>query len=294
MHNQILVLGEGNLGSSFRDKFSEFIFLSRNEIDFNNIDSLENILENYEVSAIINTIAYTKVDLAEEQEEIATQINAYAPEKIAKFCKKRDIIFIHYSTDYVFDGSKQESYNEQDVPNPLGVYGRTKLLGDELIAKIGGKYLIFRTSWVYSEFASNFVKTIIRLIGEKEKLQIVSDQEGCPSYAGNLAKNTIAALDKAMNMKKFPSGIYNLSANNSTTWYEFAKLITEIARKQDFQVIVKEIMPIIASEYPTKAVRPKNSMLDCKKFTDIFKIDLMNFQQELEECIGKYAKQRKN
>jgi dTDP-4-dehydrorhamnose reductase len=289
---KILVLGNGNLGQSMQDLYHDFCFLSRKDVDISNIDELKHKLESIDCSAIINTIAYTKVDLAEQEEDIATQINAYAPQIMAELCKKRNIPFVH-STDYVFDGTKIGAYYETDQAKPIGAYGRSKLLGDELIQKIGGKYLIFRTSWVYSEFGNNFMKTIIRLIGERDSLKIVSDQKGCPSYAKNLAKNSVQALQKACDMPKFPSGVYNLCSNNPTTWFDFAVSIAQKAKEKGIKTVVKEILPIATSDYPTAATRPQNSVLDCSKFVDIFNIELSNWERELEDCMVKYVEQSK-
>jgi dTDP-4-dehydrorhamnose reductase len=255
-------------------------------------------------SAIINAAAYTAVDKAEEEEVRAHNINARAPEILARYCREQDIPFVHYSTDYVFDGSGKEPWKETDATNPLSAYGRTKREGEKRIEAVGGKYLIFRTSWVYDETGKNFVNTMLRLGTERDELRVVNDQWGAPTYARHLAQATLAALENAQKASRFPSGIYHLCGGGETNWQAFAREIFALrhCEERSDAAIPKEVWiaspsarddgmqspkihGIPSSEYPTPAKRPMNSRLDCSKAKQVLGVTLPAWEAGLKECL---------
>ncbi len=245
---------------------------SGSEVDFANLPALENFLNNLSTNLsfspdfIINAAAYTNVDKAEDEQELADLINHQAVAIIAKYCAKNNITLIHYSTDYVFDGSGTEPFAEDNTKNlnPLNHYGRTKLEGEKEIINSGCDYLIFRISWVYDHNpnGSNFLNTITKLAKEKEILNIISDQIGSPTSARFVAANTIKIIQKLLtSATKLPSGIYHLNDGRYISWYDFALEIINNLREKGEVLKVKEINPIKTSEYKTKAIRPLNSRL---------------------------------
>jgi dTDP-4-dehydrorhamnose reductase len=245
------------------------------EVDFTNLSTLDNFLNNLSPKPdfIINAAAYTNVDKAEEEQELADLINNQAVAVIAKYCKKSGAKLIHYSTDYVFDGSGSEPFTEDNTKNlkPLNHYGKTKLLGEKAIINSGCNHIIFRISWVYDNNpnSKNFVNTIVRLAKEKEVLNIIDDQVGSPTSASFVAENTIKLLNQS---KQDMNGIYHLNNGRYISWYDFAVEIIDDLRARGENLKVKEINPIKTSEYKTKAVRPLNSRLGCKRIIDLTNI----------------------
>jgi dTDP-4-dehydrorhamnose reductase len=280
----IVIFGKGGqLGSSLEELLKEqAVCLSVEEADFIRPETLYGVLNKYNPTAVINAAAYTAVDKAEEEQEIARLVNAESPEIIAKYCLEKNIPFIHYSTDYVFPGDKQGLWVEEDIPAPLNVYGETKLLGEEKIKAVGGKYIIFRTSWVYDENGKNFVNTMLRLGAEREALRVVSDQIGAPTYARDLAEATIKLLNQ-----DFEPGIYHLCNAGETNWHEFAETIFAFAREHNCQLEIKIVEAIKTSEYPTPAKRPLNSRLNCSKAKESLNITLPDWKDSLRNCLAK-------
>ena len=247
----------------------EVIALGREEADFSKPESLRNIVRDIAPDVIVNAVAYTAVDKAEEEEILATVINAQAPGVLAEEALKINALLIHYSTDYVFDGTKDGAYTETDMPNPINVYGRSKLAGEQVVQSSGCDYLIFRTSWVYASRANNFMLTMMKLAQEREQLNIVADQIGAPTTARLIADTTILCLQQALKEKTagvFSSDLYHLTASGQTSWFGFTEEIVKLARNSlNIKLKLKELKPIPTSSYPTPAKRPKNSQLALTK-----------------------------
>ena len=259
----------------------EVIAIDREDLDLAVPDRIASVVRSVRPEVLINAAAYTAVDRAESEPEAAHALNAAAVAVLAEEAKRARALFVHYSTDYVFDGTKEAPYIEEDLPNPLNAYGRSKLAGERAIHDIGGAHLILRTSWVYSARGTNFLLTIRRLLREKKELRIVSDQVGAPTCARALADATAellrrhgaAALGDA-------SGIYHATTSGSISWHGFA---TEIARLERPESPAR-IVPIASSEYPTPARRPGNSRLSNKKLLRRFGIALPPWKACLEAC----------
>ncbi len=276
----ILVFGKnGQLGKAFHKLFGSMYlpgvnirYVGRDQCDLSNSAALSHFLNQSKVDLIINAAAYTAVDKAETEVEIAFAINAKAPELMARYAVEHDATFLHYSTDYVFDGSKKSSYVESDPRNPLGIYGKSKTAGEEALEKvfansIHGQYAILRTSWVYGD-GNNFIQTILRLAKEREELKVINDQYGVPTSAEWLAQVSLnLVLDQQLNLRKFASGIYHAVPAGETTWHGLARLAAQVAI--DAGVILKAspeaIKAISTSEYPLPAPRPMNSSMDTAK-----------------------------
>lgn len=248
------------------------------------------ILASQPFAAVINAAAYTQVDKAESEREQAFRINAEAVSNIAQLCVAAGVPLVHYSTDYVFNGSGSTPWKETDATGPLNVYGASKREGEIAIEQAGGTYLVFRTSWVYDAWGKNFFNTMVRLFGEKETLKVVNDQVGAPTYALHLAQASLTVLQKALAMEKFPSGIYHVCNSGETSWHGFAQAIFALARMRDSSegstLTCKQLVPIPSSEYPTPARRPLNSRLDCTKVRNTFGIALPHWEEGLKECFG--------
>jgi len=250
-------------------------------LDLAKPDQIAAAVSSVKPDIIVNAAAYTAVDRAESEPDAAFAVNAAAPGLLAEGAKRAGALLIHYSTDYVFDGTKEMPYVEEDLPNPLNVYGRSKLAGEQAIRDVGGKYLILRTSWVYAARGRNFLLTIRRLLKEKDELRVVSDQIGAPTSAGALAVATAELLRRhgaaALGDAR---GIYHVAAAGCTSWHGFA---TEIARLEqpDFPV---RIVPIASGEYPSPARRPRNSRLSSEKLHRSFGIELPRWEACLEAC----------
>ncbi len=227
---------------------------------------------------IVNAAAYTAVDAAEKEPELAMAINGMAPGVLAEEAKRLGSLLVHYSTDYVFDGRKRGPYTEEDVPNPVNVYGRTKLAGEEAIQVSGCRHLILRTAWVYSGRGRNFLLTIVRLAKEKAELRIVDDQTGAPTWARELA----AATRRILNHSSDPNGTFHVTACGETTWFGFAEAIVEIG---GLQVLV---LPIESKEYPVATARPENSVLDTSKLTSQLGISMRHWKAGLANCLQEF------
>ena len=259
---KILITGiNGQVGHALMRALTnhELIGLTRQDCDLTNLDQIRQVIDNHQPELIINTAAYTKVDQAEDEPELAFQINRDAPRVMAEKAHEYDIPIIHFSTDYVFDGQKELPYTEEDLPNPLGIYGQSKLAGEEAIKEVNGKYYIFRTSWVYSGMGHNFYLNIQRIIGEQNELKVVNDQLGAPTSSLFIAKQIKKIIPKLSGENR---GIYHLVPNGSCTWFDFARVILNSSKHYHSE---KKIIPVTSDQYPTKAKRPSNSCLSNNK-----------------------------
>ena len=283
---QILVIGKsGQLAQAFQPLLPDATFLDRSQLDLSQPEKIGAIIGIYQPQIVINCAAYTAVDKAEEERELAMRVNGAAPQALAKACKNYGAKLVHYSTDYVFDGSGETPWREQDATRPINAYGASKRAGEEGIIAEGGEYFIFRTSWVYDAQGKNFLNTMLRLGAEREALNVVSDQMGAPSYAGHLAQATLQALEAAATQAQFPSGIYHMCNSGETSWHGFAARIFDVARKAGLPVVLSQLNPIASSEYPTPAARPHNSRLDCTKLATRLGVRLPDWQEGLTACM---------
>ncbi|MFY0727870.1 dTDP-4-dehydrorhamnose reductase [Pseudomonas sp. NFX15] len=262
----------------------ELIVLGRDQLDLAQPDQIRRQVQTLRPDLIINAAAHTAVDLAESEPQSAFAINAVAPGILAKEALALDIPLIHYSTDYVFDGKKDAPYNEDDAPNPLGVYGQSKLAGERAVCDVQGKHLILRTSWVYSTHGRNFLLTMQRLLQEKPELRVVADQIGAPTWAGTIAKSTLALIEHWQTNKTVKWGTYHLTAQGETSWFGFAEAIGEALRQQGKPCA--NLLPISSSEYPTPAARPLNSRLDCTRLQREWGVSQPDWQAALRECLA--------
>ncbi|AZO86635.1 dTDP-4-dehydrorhamnose reductase [Stutzerimonas stutzeri] len=261
----------------------ELIVLGREQLDLAQPDQIRRQVQNLRPDLIINAAAHTAVDLAESEPQAAFAINAIAPGILAEEALALDIPLIHYSTDYVFDGLKAGPYNEDDTPNPLGVYGKSKLAGEQAIKDVQGKHLILRTSWVYSNHGRNFLLTMQRLLQEKPELRVVADQIGAPTWTGTLANSTLALIEHWQAREVANWGIYHLTAQGETSWFGFAQAIGEALRQQGKPCAA--LLPIPSSDYPTPAARPLNSRLDCSRLQRDWGVSQPDWQTALRECL---------
>jgi dTDP-4-dehydrorhamnose reductase len=285
---KILVFGRiGQLGWELRHKLvclGQLIQVDYPEIDFCNHDSIRGAVRAAEPAVIVNAAAYTAVDKAESEPEMAMAINGTAPGVLAEEAKRLGSILVHYSTDYVFDGTKEGAYAETDAPNPLSVYGRTKLAGDRAIEAAGGEYMILRTSWVYGARGSNFLLTMLRLARERAELRIVDDQFGAPTTSECIAQATAHILAQVLapgsGGLRGRSGVYNLTSTGETSWLGFARaLLTASAERCGFTV--PNLIPIATSDYPTAAKRPANSRLRCRRVEETFGVIMPDWERAL-------------
>lgn len=281
MMKKILVTGaNGQLGqclqkiSSQFEEF-EFIFTDSEILDITNKEEVNDFFWQNAPDFCINAAAYTAVDLAETELEKAFLVNADGAENLAEACAENNAQFIHVSTDYVFDGENNLAYTEEDFTNPLGVYGASKLAGDELALEVNPCSVILRTSWVYSEFGKNFVKTMLNFFATKEELNIVADQFGQPTNANDLAE----AIIKIIKSEKITPGIFNFSNLGRISWFDFAEKIAELS---DAKI---KLNAIETTKYPTPAKRPKNSVLDLDKISKTYAIQLKPWEESLEDCV---------
>ncbi|MCK9352686.1 MAG: dTDP-4-dehydrorhamnose reductase [Gallionella sp.] len=267
---KIFVIGKnGQVGWELQRSLSllgEVVALGRPEADLLAPQMLLERIRMERPDVVVNAAAYTAVDKAEADEAVATQINGAAVGELAQAARDAGALFVHYSTDYVFDGSKDGAYTEGDETNPQNAYGRSKLAGEHAVRQAGGNWLVLRTSWVYAARGHNFMKTMLRLASEREELRVVGDQRGAPTWARTIAEATADIVTQAMHARtrgEFASGIYHLSAGGATTWHGFAELIVEYARSNDERHRVKtaSIIPILTMDYPLPATRPANSIL---------------------------------
>ncbi len=285
----ILVTGSnGQVGSELRElanRYSySFFFTTKDDLDITNEEDIKVFVKTNNIDTIINAAAYTAVDKAEDDKENADLINRKAVKKLAELSKKNNIKLIHISTDYVFDGKAYKPYIEEQQTNPNSVYGQTKLDGENEMIKINPhNSIIIRTSWVYSSFGNNFVKTMLRLGKDKDSLDVIFDQVGTPTYARDLAKTI---LDILPNIKNNKVSIYNYSNEGVLSWYDFAKEIMRMAKLEC------QINPIETKDYPTPAARPHYSLLNKAKITKEYNISIPYWKDSLDQCL-KTMRERK-
>ena len=277
----VLVTGSnGQLGQSLQFIASqhpliEFVFCTSSDLDITNLENCQIVFNTFKPDFCIFIAAYTAVDKAESESEKALAINVEGARNLAKTCKMYSTILLHISTDFVFDGNNNKPYSETDIPNPTGVYSQTKLDGEIAIQNTWKKHFIIRTSWVYSQFGNNFMKTMLRLSKERDTISVVNDQIGTPTNAVDLADVLIKIVNEHSKLSTEHFGIYNFSNEGSTSWYEFAK---EIFKKNNIKIDLK---PIATTEFPTPAKRPKYSVLDKTKIKNIFHIEINNWQDSI-------------
>jgi dTDP-4-dehydrorhamnose reductase len=290
---RILVTGrDGQVGSELvrsMGSLGELKSTNRAELDLTSDEAIAAVVRAFKPDLIVNAAAYTAVDKAESEPELARRINHDAVATLAAEAKSVGAAVIHYSTDYVFDGAKTSPYTEDDVTHPLSVYGKTKLAGEQVLAAAGIPYLVLRTSWVYGATGKNFLLTILRLAQQKPELRIVADQTGAPTWSRDIAEATAAIAAKWL-PGRANSGVFHLTACGSTTWHGFAsqaiRLLSEAHPDQHEKLA--RLIPISTAEYPTAAVRPKNSQLDCSKLAAAFHCRLPKWDDSLAKVMEEY------
>jgi len=294
---RILLFGKtGQIGSRLQQALAplgEVVALGSAEVDFLKAEELVEAVRQNRPELIVNAAAYTAVDNA-ESDELASVINADAPAILAEEAARIGAAFVHYSTDYVFDGSKQGAYVEEDKTNPLSAYGRTKLLGDLAVANSGAACLIFRTSWIYAATGKNFLLTILKLAAEQPELRIVADQVGCPTSADVVARATAEAVASAVKQSRGPSvvdavrrvaGVYHLVCKGSVSWHGFAERIVQRGGELGLISRVPAVRAITTAEFPRPARRPMNSVLGTGKFRSTFGVELPMWDTALDEVL---------
>jgi dTDP-4-dehydrorhamnose reductase len=293
MSPRILITGPtGQVGSELLRSFAgagELIPLTRDAADLAAPDYLRACVRDLRPDIILNPAAYTAVDKAESDAELVMRVNGDAPRVLAEEARRAGALLVHYSTDYVFDGSKQDPWTEQDAPNPLGVYGATKLAGEQAVQQTGGRYLIFRTSWVYGPHGKNFLFTMLRLARERDRLTVVDDQRGAPTTSIELARATRRILDGVLSGQFGDegrwAGIYHMTCGGETSWCGFARAIFERARGLQSKPF-PEVTAIGTAEYPTPARRPLNSRLSNRKLRETFGVHLATWEAALDEVMA--------
>lgn len=282
----ICVLGaNGQLGQEFK-AISEFFpnfafdFYSKDNLDISNVEQVKSVFNENTYNAVINCAAYTNVEGAESNTELANLINGTFVGDLASICSEKKMILVHFSTDYVFDGDSKTPYKESDKTNPINAYGASKLMGENKILEKSTEFLIFRTSWLFSSFGSNFVKTMLKLGLEKDEISVVSDQIGSPTYARDLAFDVLIGLEKILiENLKLNSGVYHYANDNTVSWEEFAKEIFKM-KKMDCKV-----NPVLTKDYITKAKRPLWSVLSTNKINSEFEIFPSEWKDSLYDCL---------
>lgn len=291
MKPRVVILGAaGQLGVELvkllRPQVDLFAF-SRRELDLTDDDALRAAILPIQPHSIVNAAAYTAVDRAESEAALARAVNAHAPQTLAQLALRLNAWLLHFSTDYVFDGSGQTPWKETDAPHPLNVYGQTKLEGEQAIEATGCRHLIFRTSWVYAAHGSNFLYTMLRLASERPRLSIVDDQIGAPTTAGELARGVLSVLSQLNQdsdaRQPVESGIYHMTCGGSTTWFNFARAIFAGFTGT---ISAPELLPISTEQYPTPAARPRYSVLNCEKLEERLGIRLAAWEDGLAQVIA--------
>jgi len=308
MSAKILLIGQnGQVGYELRHflaPLGDLASFDRHTLDLSSTKDVAQVIREIQPSIVVNAAAYTAVDKAESEEALAQAINAEAPRAMAEEAKKLGALLVHYSTDYVFDGTKTSPYEETDPTNPLSVYGRTKLEGEEAIREIGPAHLIFRTAWVYSTRGRNFLLTMLRLASDRKELRVVRDQIGAPTWCREIARATASVLrtllHRGNSAEAFAasSATYHMTAAGATSWYEFAQEILKDARRappdlpwlaaatQGRQLIAETVAPITTDQYPTPARRPPYSVLSNALLNRTFGVNLPDWREQLHAAFG--------
>lgn len=286
---KILLLGrDGQLGTSLRAGLSaigEVQAYDQNDLDLGDLARLREVVMTQRPRVIVNAAAYTAVDQAESDAAGATRVNAEAPAVMAAAANELGALLVHYSTDYVFDGAADHPYTEESPTNPLGVYGRTKLAGEQAVRGAGGAHLVIRTAWLYSNHGRNFLKTMLRLANERDELRVVSDQLGTPTYARLVADASVRMIAAMTDGDSFASercGLYHMTCQGFTSWHGFAQRIIELTGN----AARVRVTPISTAQYPTPARRPAYSVLSCEKLARVFGIRLPDWGAALEQCLA--------
>ena len=292
---KILLTGvNGQVGHALQKKLANYqVFaLNREQLDLSNVDAIRRVVQTIQPDLIVNPAAYTAVDKAESEPDLAYAINAIAPQILAEEAAKLNAALIHFSTDYVYDGSKIENYVETDAVNPLSVYGKSKLAGEVAISGVGLPHLILRTSWVYGAYGKNFLKTIIRLASERDSLRIVADQFGAPTSSESIADAVIELLNNWQPHDANQTGVYHFTNQGKTSWHGFSsEIVIEYNRLAAIKSLpllkanVENIEPITTADYPTPAARPANSTLSNQKLKQTFYVALPSWQQGLQQVM---------
>ncbi|KVX03526.1 dTDP-4-dehydrorhamnose reductase [Shewanella frigidimarina] len=289
---KVLVVGKnGQVGSCLVALFTTMpditlLALDRAQLDITDAIQVVNIVTEFQPDVIINAAAYTYVDNAEQEQQLAYAINRDGPHNLAVAAQKIDAVIIHISTDYVFAGDKLGSYNETDHTQPQGEYGRSKLAGEQAVAAACARHIILRTAWVFGKYGNNFVKTMLRLAKTRDTLGVVADQFGGPTYAGDIA-SAIVTISKQITDNDHAYGIYHFSGYPHVSWHAFAESIFNVAQTQGLLTQTINVNEISTQDYPTPAKRPANSTLDCQKIDRIFGIKQSDWQRALT-CIKEY------
>ena len=276
--------GDGQLGSALRLASAEschsYLFTDVKELDITSAEEVNKFLEKIDIDVVVNCAAYTAVDRAESDESTADKINHKAVATIAEACLRHNATLIHISTDYIFSGEATAPITEEAEPSPINAYGRTKWAGEVAIAESGCRAIVLRTSWLYSEFGTNFCKTMRALTASRPEIKVVADQLGTPTYAGDLAEAIVKIIESGEVTK---SGIYNYSNEGICSWYDFAVEIARLSGNNECK-----INPCTTEEYPTAAARPRYSVLDKQKIKATFGIDVPEWKVSLAKCINKF------
>lgn len=292
--NILLIGANGQVGWELNrtlQPLGDVVALDYPVIDLGSPEQIRERIREIRPRIIINAAAYTAVDKAEEERKLATAVNAVAPRVLAEEAKRTGAAIVHYSTDYVFDGARNEPYTEKDTPNPINTYGRSKLEGDRAIQIADIPYLILRTSWVYGARGKNFMLTVLRLAREKEEIRVVDDQSGSPTWCRMIAEATAQILFQGMKdpigFLNEKGGLYNLSAMGNTSWFGFAKAILKHdPNRGDHKV--KHLVPVSTKEYPTAAGRPAYSVLSCQRVKDAFGLHLPEWETALKLALDEF------
>ena len=289
---RVLVTGKnGQVGRCLMDQGDSYGFnmfgMSSTELDITNIRNVDSVISQIKPDLVINAAAYTAVDKAETDMKAAYAVNETGPKLIAAICKKLDIPMFHISTDYVFDGKSKIPYKETDIVNPTSVYGRSKFMGELAVRNTLSKFIILRTSWVFSEYGANFVKTMLRLGSEREELSIVGDQYGGPTSAHSIAASLLQIAKQYEEQKVINWGVYHFSSDQYCSWYEFAQEIFIAAARTNNSIKSPKLNQITTADYPTPAIRPKNSCLNIEKIKTIFGLDGCDWRAALMNTIPK-------
>ena len=286
----VLITGvQGQVGKELSliatEKGFNVLAAGRADLDITQFKNVENYINKIQPDIVINAAAHTAVDKAEDEQELALSINRDGAKNIAQACSKQNIPLLHISTDYVFDGSKVEAYNENDDVSPLGVYGTSKWQGEEAIRQNLTQHIILRVAWVFGAQGNNFVKTMLRLGQDRDELNVVADQFGGPSPAKNIAQTLITLVEQYQRNKSLDWGTYHYCGSEKTTWYDFSVEIFEQAFALGILNKKIKVNPITTAEYPTTAKRPSNSMLDCSKLEATFGITMPKWKEALKQVL---------
>jgi len=275
---KVLVTGAGgmlaeDLTSCLSERGYEIVALPRNELDITDLGAIRAAVNNFEPELMINCAAYTKVDKAEKEETRALMVNGFGVQNLCLLCQERDIPLVHFSTDYVFDGTKESPYTIYDEPNPISAYGRSKLLGEKYILWLLSKFYLIRTSWLFGLYGKNFIETMLELGQREKQISVVNDQRGCPTWTYHLAQAVVDLIETER------YGIYHITNSEPTTWFEFAREIFRLSGRDI------EVLPVTSDQFPRPARRPQNSVLDPFPLTEVLGREMPSWREALKEYL---------